>query len=282
MAQRAKACTGCHGPQGRSRPDGYVPRLAGKPAGYLHEQLSAFQEGRRRHEGMARMLEHLNDDMLRALAEHFASPELPDPSPVAMPLSPVEARRAEQLVRKGDPARGLPACAACHGTGLAGVAPHVPGLLGLPVDYLNGQLGAWRQGHRRAREPDCMAQVARAMPLEDVALVSRWLATQPVPADGRAAATAPATWPLRCGSLEKAPAPAAPVKPSGTTDAEQGAYLALLGNCAGCHTAPGGAPYAGGRAIATPFGAVYAGNLTPDTETGEISAAAADRQEPQA
>jgi mono/diheme cytochrome c family protein len=185
-----------------------------------------------------------------------------------MPLSPVEARRAEQLVRKGDPARGLPACAACHGTGLAGVAPHVPGLLGLPVDYLNSQLGAWRQGHRRAREPDCMAQVARAMPLEDVALVSRWLATQPVPAGGRPAATAPATWPLRCGSLEKAPAPAAPVKPSGTTDAEQGAYLALLGNCAGCHTAPGGAPYAGGRAIATPFGAVYASNLTPDTETG--------------
>ena len=46
MAQRAKACTGCHGPQGRSRPDGYIPRLAGKPAGYLHEQLTAFQPGR--------------------------------------------------------------------------------------------------------------------------------------------------------------------------------------------------------------------------------------------
>ncbi len=268
MAQRAQACTGCHGPQGRSRPDGYVPRLAGKPAGYLHEQLSAFQEGRRRHEGMARMLEHLNDDMLRALAEHFATLELPYPAPVAAPLSPVEARRAEQLVRQGDPARGLPACTACHGTGLAGVAPHVPGLLGLPVDYLNGQLGAWRQGHRRAREPDCMARVARALPLEDVALVSRWLATQPVPVGGQPAATAPATWPLRCGSLETAPAPAAPVKSSGTTDAEQGAYLALLGHCAGCHTAPGGAPYAGGRAIATPFGTVYAGNLTPDPETG--------------
>ena len=35
MAQRALACTGCHGPQGRSSPEGYVPRLAGKPAGYL-------------------------------------------------------------------------------------------------------------------------------------------------------------------------------------------------------------------------------------------------------
>lgn len=49
---------------------------------------------------------------------------------------------------------------------------------------------------------------------------------------------------------------------------ERGAALARLAHCAGCHTAPGGAPYAGGRALATPFGAVYAGNLTPDADTG--------------
>jgi mono/diheme cytochrome c family protein len=47
-----------------------------------------------------------------------------------------------------------------------------------------------------------------------------------------------------------------------------GAYLARLGNCAQCHTAPGGAAYAGGTGIATPFGTVYGGNLTPDPETG--------------
>ena len=49
---------------------------------------------------------------------------------------------------------------------------------------------------------------------------------------------------------------------------ERGAYLALAGNCAGCHTARGGLPYAGGRPIPTPFGTVFAGNLTPDAETG--------------
>lgn len=48
----------------------------------------------------------------------------------------------------------------------------------------------------------------------------------------------------------------------------RGAYLARVGNCAGCHTAQGGAAYAGGRGIATPFGTVYAGNLTPDATTG--------------
>jgi mono/diheme cytochrome c family protein len=49
---------------------------------------------------------------------------------------------------------------------------------------------------------------------------------------------------------------------------ERGAYLALAGNCAGCHSARGGEPYAGGRAIPTPFGTVFASNLTPDAETG--------------
>lgn len=48
----------------------------------------------------------------------------------------------------------------------------------------------------------------------------------------------------------------------------RGAYLALAGNCAGCHTARGGQPYAGGRKIETPFGLVYTSNLTPDTQTG--------------
>ena len=49
---------------------------------------------------------------------------------------------------------------------------------------------------------------------------------------------------------------------------ERGAYLARAGNCAACHTQRGGAPYAGGRAIETPFGAVYAGNLTPALSGG--------------
>lgn len=49
---------------------------------------------------------------------------------------------------------------------------------------------------------------------------------------------------------------------------EKGAYLARAGNCAACHTARGGAAYAGGRGIDTPFGAIQAPNLTPDDATG--------------
>ena len=48
----------------------------------------------------------------------------------------------------------------------------------------------------------------------------------------------------------------------------RGEYLARAGDCIACHTARGGVPYAGGRGIETPFGTVYAPNLTPDSQTG--------------
>jgi mono/diheme cytochrome c family protein len=55
----------------------------------------------------------------------------------------------------------------------------------------------------------------------------------------------------------------------------RGAYLARAGDCMACHTARGGATYAGGRAMETPFGALYVPNITPDRDTG-IGAWSAD------
>jgi len=49
---------------------------------------------------------------------------------------------------------------------------------------------------------------------------------------------------------------------------ERGRYLAVLGDCVGCHTAPGGKPFAGGAALETPFGALVGPNITPDVATG--------------
>ena len=48
----------------------------------------------------------------------------------------------------------------------------------------------------------------------------------------------------------------------------KGAALAAGGYCAECHTAKGGPPFAGGYAMATPFGVLYSTNITPDPETG--------------
>ena len=49
---------------------------------------------------------------------------------------------------------------------------------------------------------------------------------------------------------------------------ERGRSLAVLGDCVSCHTAPGGAPFAGGAALETPLGALLGPNITPDVSTG--------------
>jgi mono/diheme cytochrome c family protein len=49
---------------------------------------------------------------------------------------------------------------------------------------------------------------------------------------------------------------------------ERGEYLTRAADCMVCHTAPGGVPFAGGRAFVLPFGTMYSTNITPDAETG--------------
>jgi len=62
-----------------------------------------------------------------------------------------------------------------------------------------------------------------------------------------------------------APAPRAAFRPDAI---ERGATLAAIGDCSVCHTADGGRPYAGGRALPTPFGTIHVTNITPDPGTG--------------
>jgi mono/diheme cytochrome c family protein len=66
----------------------------------------------------------------------------------------------------------------------------------------------------------------------------------------------------------RVPAGIARVVSADAASIERGRRLAQIGNCGGCHTAHGGAPYAGGRAFATPYGTIYSSNLTPDAQHG--------------
>jgi len=199
MAQRLLACTGCHGAQGRAASDGYYPRIAGKPAGYLFNQLLSFRDGRRQYTLMANLLAPLTDDYLREIAAHFSQLELPYPPPQAATADADVLTRGEALVTRGDAALRVPACIQCHGAGLMGVAPGVPALIGMPRDYLNAQLGAWRAGSRHAMAPDCMAEVAKKLAPGDISALSQWLAAQPVPAGAKPATALPAPPPLPCG-----------------------------------------------------------------------------------
>ncbi|WP_414691734.1 c-type cytochrome [Noviherbaspirillum sp.] len=201
-AARFAPCMSCHGKEGRATSDGYYPRIAGKPAGYLYNQLVNFRDGRRQqYPLMVYTVQHLSDEYLREMAGFFADQHLPYPPPQRVDVSPAVLARGRALVLEGDSGRKIPACVACHGNTLTGVAPATPGLLGLPRDYLNAQFGAWREGTRRAAAPDCMGEISRQLAVEDISAITAWLATQPVPAESAPAPAASVKLPLACGSV---------------------------------------------------------------------------------
>lgn len=204
IEQRVAACIACHGREGSSTNAGYFPRLAGKPAGYLFNQLQSFRDGRRFHSDMVYMTRHLSDDYMREMAGYFAGLNLPYPrvNPVTDASAQVLAN-GQALALKGDQARGIPACVACHGAALMGAQPGVPPLLGLPRLYIASQLGAWLTDDRHALAPDCMTEVGRKLNSADINAVASWLSIQPVPANTKAAESLPAPLPIQCSAMPK-------------------------------------------------------------------------------
>lgn len=205
IEQRVQPCVACHGDQGRATPEGFFPRIAGKPAGYLYNQLLNFRDGRRSHAVMTYLLERQSDTYLHEMAEYFSMLHPPYPPPPATTASAAQLARGALLVTQGDAARKIPACDTCHGERLTGVLPSAPGLLGLPRDYLSAQLGAWQAGARRASEPDCMAHIARRLSLDDLSAVTAWLAAQPVPSPAMPAPALKQAAPMDCGDLFREP-----------------------------------------------------------------------------
>lgn len=181
MAERVKACISCHGPEDKAGRDAYYPRIAGKPEGYLFNQLRNFRDGRRHYQPMALLLENLPDQYLREMAAYFASLKQAFPPPEPMTSSPAEIKLARRLITLGDPIRKIPACIECHGKDLMGTAPFVPGLLGLPRVYIIAQFGNWQNGGlMRGQTPDCMSEIAKQLTTDEASAIATWLAAQPV------------------------------------------------------------------------------------------------------
>lgn len=201
IAQRVAACVVCHGKDGRATSDGYYPRIAGKPVGYLYNQLINFRDGKRTYPVMTAMLDNMSDAYLREIAQYFSDQHPPYSSPQPTQATPAQLIRGRVLVHDGDREKGVPACIACHGAKMTGTAPAIPGLIGLPRDYLLGQIGAWKIGMRHAAAPDCMAQVVKKLSGDDISAVTAWLSAQPVPSDPTPAPATNIKLPLECGNL---------------------------------------------------------------------------------
>jgi cytochrome c553 len=200
MEARVQGCVTCHGQSGQGTNNGYFPRIAGKPSGYLFNQLVAFKNGTRKYPPMNYLVAYLPESYLREMADHFSELQPPFAPRELGPSSAAMLGLGQKLVRAGDPDRGIPACVACHGERLTGMVPGIPGLVGLRRSYIVAQLTRWQVGDRHAAEPDCMKRVALRLSGEDISAVASWLARQEAPRDASPASSDFIRMPFACGS----------------------------------------------------------------------------------
>ena len=197
---RVQGCVTCHGQSGQGTNNGYFPRIAGKPAGYLYNQLIAFRDGAREYPPMNYLVAYLPDAYLREMAEHYAKQRPPFETKDASPADAAMLNRGASIALAGDPSLGIPPCIACHGARLTGMEPGIPGLVGLRAAYVTAQLTRWRVGSRHAAEPDCMKRIVSRLSENDIAAVAAWLARQDAPADASPERSNLVRMPLACGS----------------------------------------------------------------------------------
>jgi cytochrome c553 len=200
MEARVQGCVTCHGQSGQGTSHGYFPRIAGKPAAYLYNQLVAFRDGTRKYPPMNYLVAYLPDVYLREMAEHFARQRPPFAAREAVRADATMVSRGQALATAGDAGKGIPACVACHGKGLTGMEPGIPGLVGLGSTYIVAQLTRWRVGERHAAEPDCMKRIATRLSDADITAVAAWLAQQESPKDPSPESSNLVRMPLACGS----------------------------------------------------------------------------------
>jgi cytochrome c553 len=200
MEARVQGCTTCHGQSGQGTNNDYFPRIAGKPALYLYNQLVAFRDGTRRYAPMNYLVAYLPDSYLREIAEYYSKQNPPFGVYETTPADSKALARGETIVQTGDPRSGVPACVTCHGAALTGMQPGIPGLVGLRPTYIVAQLTRWRVGERVAAEPDCMKRIATRLSESDIAAIGAWLARQKPPKDPSPESANLVRMPLACGS----------------------------------------------------------------------------------
>lgn len=174
-AGAAGACVSCHGLDGQG--DGNLsPRLAGLDPGYFVRQLDYFANGRRRHDQMTWIADHLDWPARQKVARYYAG--LPVPAGAGS-VPQEEDCSAAQLYQHGDQERGLKSCASCHGENGAGVGPGNPALAAQPAAYLEAQLHAWASGERYDDPGNAMLQISQRLTATEMARLAGYSSALP-------------------------------------------------------------------------------------------------------
>ena len=227
-ATLAGTCAACHGLDGKATIPEIYPNIGGQSEKYISRQLALFKSGERANAIMQPFAAMLSPQDMRDVGAHFASQAssagIADDSLVTE--GPYEGMKfyeiGQQLFRRGDFERGIPACMACHGpSGAGNPGPAYPHVGGQQSWYTARRLEEYRAGTTNERDGgmfEIMAAVARQLTDEEIGALSSYmqgLHARPDAATLAAIAKMPAQAPA-----EAAPADAGAEE--GATDAAEG------------------------------------------------------------
>ena len=169
-------CVACHGPDGNS-PIPVNPKLAGQHPEYLLKQMTNFKSvggkpPERVNAVMNGMIAAYDEGQMRDLAAYFASQR--QKGETAKNRETIEL--GQKLYRGGDQAKGLPACAGCHGPAGAGIPAQYPRIGGQFSEYLEAQLRSFREGTRTNDANKMMRMIAIKMTDAEIRAVTDYIA----------------------------------------------------------------------------------------------------------
>ena len=177
-ATKGVVCSACHGPNGNSTSPEW-PRLAGQNAVYIVEQLRLFRSGVRNNPVMKPLASTLSDQDIDDIAVYYQAQ-----TPVGLEADPSYWQAGEALYLRGDRAREVPACVACHGpVGRGNLAAGYPALRAQQSVYVVKQLNDYANGTRytganpetASRNGPMMFAVARRLSPEQIRNVASYV-----------------------------------------------------------------------------------------------------------
>jgi cytochrome c553 len=165
----ATSCAACHGERGVTKQD-WIPTLAGIDRLVLYKELADYRSEKRLFGPMSAIAQSLTPQESADVAAFFSTlPGIPRTSDDDSRDVRVRSYRAKdptvRLVYAGDPQRGIPGCATCHGPG--GYRLGVPGLSGQNANYLDNQLSDFAHGIRRNDMNMPMRTIARLLTADE-------------------------------------------------------------------------------------------------------------------
>jgi cytochrome c553 len=177
-ATKSAVCSSCHGPNGNSTNPEW-PRLAGQSAVYIAQQLRLFKDGTRNNPIMKPLAATLSDQDMSDVAVYYEAQTIS-----GLEADPSYWKAGEDLYRRGDKARNIPACIACHGpVGRGSLESGYPALRAQESVYVVKQLNDYASGARYTGtnvvkvDPNSvmMSTIAKRLTPEDIRNVASYV-----------------------------------------------------------------------------------------------------------